>query len=71
LWANGLNAETAYKEKSDPEGQTRYALENYFTYIVWIGESELDEGMVKVKHLESHEEKEIAADDLIAHLNSR
>jgi histidyl-tRNA synthetase len=44
LWANGFNAETSYKEKSDPEGQTRYALENYFTFIVWIGESELDAG---------------------------
>lgn len=54
LWAAGINAETSYKEKSDPEGSTRYALENYFTLIVWIGEGELENGMVKVKHLESH-----------------
>ncbi|CAG9312815.1 unnamed protein product [Blepharisma stoltei] len=71
LWKNGIPSETSYKEKSDPKGQAGYASEAGISWIVWIGETELDEGKVKVKSLEQHNEEYVEigvlSDYIVAH----
>ena len=39
----------SYKEKSDPERQARYADEQKLPFILWLGESELDQGQVHAR----------------------
>ena len=68
LWESGLSAETSYKEKSDPDGQARYADEEKLSYILWLGESELDQGVIKVKDMLAHSETLVPVTDLIAFL---
>jgi histidyl-tRNA synthetase len=49
LWANNIKAEVSYKENAKTSNQLEYALENYIPFIIWIGESEINEGVVKLK----------------------
>lgn len=65
LWDKGINAETSYKEKSDPKGQAGYASQQGIKWVVWIGESELVDGKVKVKDLISHNEELISVDSVV------
>ena len=39
-----------------------YALENGIPLIIWVGESEMQQGVVKVKSLSKHEEYIIKRD---------
>ncbi|OMJ69985.1 hypothetical protein SteCoe_32158 [Stentor coeruleus] len=59
LWARGINAETSYKEKSDPKGQAGYASQQGIRWIVWVGDSELEEGKAKIKDLSKHSEENV------------
>ena len=68
LWESGLSAETSYKEKSDPEGQARYADEEKLPFILWLGESELDQGVIKVKDMRAHSETLVPIADITAFL---
>jgi histidyl-tRNA synthetase len=70
LWAQGVKAETSYKEKSDPKGQAGYASQEGIRWIVWVGDSELVEGKVKVKDLNSHSEEVILVSDVAAYVLS-
>ena len=71
LWSRGISAETSYKEKSDPKGQAGYASQQGIKWIVWVGETELAEGKVKIKDLTSHSEElipvEAVADFISSH----
>ena len=64
LWAKGINAETSYKEKSDPKGQAGYASQQGIRWMVWIGETELLEGKVKIKDLTAHIEELVLIQDV-------
>ena len=71
LWAKGINAETSYKEKSDPKGQAGYASQQGIRWMVWVGESELLENKIKIKDLAAHSEEiipiEFAAEFILTH----
>lgn len=70
LWNKGIKAETSYKEKSDPKGQAGYAAQEGIRWIVWVGESELAEGKVKVKDLNSHQEEVVLVEDVVGFITS-
>lgn len=65
LWEAGLKAETMYNENLKPQKQLKYAFDNGIPLIIWIGEDEVAEGIVKVKILNNKEEKKIKIEDLV------
>ena len=71
LWDQGITAETSYKEKSEPKVQAGYASEAGISWIVWVGESELDKGVVRVKHLASHTEEEVEVSSIKDYIMSK
>jgi histidyl-tRNA synthetase len=68
LWSKGIPAETSYKEKPNPKEQVGYASENAIPWVVWVGESELDTGSVRLKHLASHEEQTMNVNELAQYI---
>lgn len=64
LWKANLQAETSYKEKSDPEGQSGYAANNNIPWVVFIGETELDAGLAKVRNMAARSEVEVPLAEL-------
>lgn len=56
LWAQGIKCETLYQENPKPNRQLEFALENGIPLVMFIGESEVAEGIVKIKSLNKHEE---------------
>ncbi|CAG9314888.1 unnamed protein product [Blepharisma stoltei] len=71
LWNGGIPCEMSYKEKSDSKGQAGYAGEVGIGFIVWIGESEIERGKVRVKSLNTHEETEVEINDLVSFINNK
>lgn len=49
LWENGLKAEMLYELAPKPQKQLTFALEGKIPYIIWIGESEIKDGIVNLK----------------------
>ena len=47
-----------------------YALENGIPLIIWLGESEMQEGVIKVRSLSKHEEYIIKRDQLQQEIHS-
>ena len=56
LWAQGIKCETLYQENPKPNRQLEFALESGIPLVMFIGESEVAEGIVKIKSLNKHEE---------------
>ena len=51
LWDNGIKAEILYNENPRMDKQMDYIVENRIPFAVFIGESEIQEGKVKIKCL--------------------
>lgn len=68
LWLVGIKAETLYVENPKVNRQLEFALENGIPLIIWMGEDEVKEGIVKVKSLNKHEEYVIKRDELVVRL---
>jgi len=56
LWALGIKCETLYQENPKSNRQLEFALEAGIPLILWIGETEVAEGKVKIKSLNKKEE---------------
>lgn len=56
LWDKGIKAETLYNDNPKTAKQLQTALDNGIPLIMWIGEDEVNKGVVKVKSLSKHEE---------------
>ena len=57
FWDNGIAAEIQYNEKPKPPNeQIKFALDNKIPLVLWIGESEIAEGKVKIKELNTKDE---------------
>lgn len=65
LWEHGIKAETLYLDNPKPQKQLEYALESGIPLIIWIGENEISEGVVKIKTLNKHEEFTVARPELV------
>jgi len=56
LWNAGIEAELMYLDSPKPQKQISYALENAIPFMVWIGEQEVKDGMVKLKTMSTKDE---------------
>ena len=56
LWALGIKCETLYQENPKSNRQLEFALENGIPLILWLGETEVEQGIVKIKSLNKKEE---------------
>jgi histidyl-tRNA synthetase len=64
LWALGIKCETLYQENPKPNRQMEMALESGIPLVLFIGESEVAEGKVKIKSLNKHEEYILTREEL-------
>lgn len=65
LWEAGIKAETMYNNTLKPQKQLSYAFANGIPLIIWIGEDEIAENIVKVKILNDKKEEKINRDTLV------
>jgi histidyl-tRNA synthetase len=56
LWAHGIKCETLYQENPKSNRQLEFALESGIPLVLWLGETEVQQGIVKIKSLNKHEE---------------
>jgi histidyl-tRNA synthetase len=66
LWEHGIKAETLYNDNPKPEKIMKYAFDTGIPLIVWIGEDEINQGILKVKVLNNREEVIIKREDFAA-----
>jgi histidyl-tRNA synthetase len=64
LWELGFKAETVYQENPKVQRQFEYALDSGIPLIMWVGESEVGSGIVKIKSLNKHEEYVLTREEL-------
>lgn len=64
LWDKGIKAETLYNDNPKTQKQLEFALESGVPLIMWVGENEVQQGIVKVKSLNKKEEYEIKRSEL-------
>ena len=64
LWSLGIKAETVYQENPKVQRQLEFALESGIPLVLWLGESEVAEGIVKIKSLNKHQEYILAREEL-------
>jgi len=68
LWRNNIRAEFFYHANPKPDKQLHRALEDGIPYAVWIGESEVQQGVVKVKTISARTEAVVPRKELVSHL---
>jgi len=66
LWANGVNAEFLYDANPKPSKQMDFALANSIPLVLWIGEEEIKQGIVKIKDMANHSENVVKREELAA-----
>lgn len=49
LWQANINAEIMYEQKLKPNKPLTYALENMIPFIIWLGESEIEQNIADRK----------------------
>lgn len=49
LWKNDIGAEIVYSEKAKPAKQLEFANNSFTPFMIWIGESEIQNNQVKIK----------------------
>ena len=64
LRKNGINTEI-YPEASKMKKQMKYANERQVSFVVMIGQNEMDNGNLSVKNMETGEQKEMSLNELI------
>ena len=65
LWAAGYKAETVYIDNPKVPRQLDYAFDNGIPLVIWLGEEEVKQGLVKIKSLNKHEEYVIPRAELV------
>lgn len=65
LWSAGIAAETMHQDNPKTAKQFDYAFENGIPLIMWIGEDEIAQGVVKIKSLSYKEETIVQRSNLI------
>ena len=64
-------AEQSYKKNPKMLNQLQYCEENAIPYAIVIGESELQQGIVKLRTIATREEVDVSRDKLVEELKSR
>ena len=65
LWNVGLSAEMIHDEYPRPDKQLKYALEKQIPYVIWVGEDEVKNNVVKIKNLYLKKEVVVPGDQLL------
>ena len=65
LWSIGVKAETSYQDNPKTQRQLEFTLENGIPLILWLGENEVKEGVIKIKSLSKHEEYTLKREELL------
>merc|ERR1711884_126850 len=71
LWDGGIKAEQSYKKNPKMLSQLQYCEEEKIPFAIIIGESELQQGVVKLRTVATREEVDAPRDQLIDELKSR
>jgi len=71
LWDAGVKTEQPYKKNPKMLNQLQYCEENHIPFAIIIGQSELEQGIVKLRTISTREEAEIPRDKLISEVKSR
>ena len=71
LWDGGIKAEQSYKKNPKMLSQLQYCEEEQIPFAIIIGESELQQGVVKLRTVQTREEVDVPRDQLIGELKSR
>ena len=66
-----FQAEQSYKKNPKMLNQLQYCEENAIPYAIVIGESELQQGIVKLRTIATREEVDVSRDKLVEELKSR
>jgi histidyl-tRNA synthetase len=66
-----LQAEQSYKKNPKMLSQLQYCEEQSVPYALVIGESELEQGIVKLRTIATREEVDIPRDQLISEIKTR
>eukprot|EP00887_Chlorella_sp_A99_P006734 scaffold3.g6734.t1 len=70
LWAAGLRAEFGFKPNPKMADQLGYALKQGIPFMVLFGESEVEQGVVKIKDLDAGTEDVVAVADAVGRLQA-
>lgn len=71
LWTNEISTEQSYKKNPRLLQQLQYCEENQVPLAIIIGESELQNGIVKIRNIGSREEAEIPREKLVEEVRKR
>lgn len=71
LWTNDINAEQSYKKNPRLLQQLQYCEEQQIPFALIIGESELKQGIVKLRNVQTREEIDVPRENLISELKTR
>ncbi|XP_037087115.1 histidine--tRNA ligase, cytoplasmic-like isoform X2 [Pollicipes pollicipes] len=71
LWDADVKAEQSYKKNPKLLQQLQYCEEHGVPFAIVLGESELQRGVVKLRHVATREEQEVQRDQLVPVLRSR
>lgn len=70
LWSAGVHAEFLYDLAPKPKKQMDYVIANNIPFVMWIGENEIAEGVVKIKNMEKHDEAIVPRAEVVAKLQA-
>jgi len=68
LWEAGIKAEFGFKPNPKMGDQLNFCLENYIPFLVLVGETELQNQVVKIKNLSERVESTVPREDMVATL---
>lgn len=71
LWDSGIKAEQSYKSNPKLLAQLQHCEENSIPFVIILGDSELERGVVKLREVSTRKEDEIARDNLAEEINRR
>jgi histidyl-tRNA synthetase len=71
LWAGKIKTEMSYKKNPKLLDQLQYCEETGIPWAIIVGESELKEGVVKLRSVQSREEERVPRDELVDELKKR
>jgi len=67
LRANGVKAEI-FPESAKMKKQMNYANDKHISFVIMVGESEMEEGLLSLKDMETGEQIKLSVDDLVKKL---
>jgi len=71
LWDGGIKAEQSYKKNPKMLTQLQYCEAELIPFALIVGESELQQGIVKLRTIATREEVDIARENIISEIKSR